>query len=355
MFKNFTKRDTLGTALILLIGLCSLGAWQFFVFAMTHFGVSDIWWLVFWFILLTIFFFLGTIIWSTTLSRIIGAILVSLPGFLLIQAWEYIVAGIVSALCIYVSSASIARERDERIRFHFFKSVQTSSFLFFMGLSLLISSGYYVSLKDASWEELVPRFRIGEGGTRAIFKVAGMVNPSFAKLSEGNMTIDEFLLNLEQNKQESDVTMLQTSMTEQDILNAYREMSQSSSGRESTLPFDIQSIQTAQEVFLDGGRKQIASLVGRSVTGDEKISDVLSSALQNKLVTFLGGEKVTGHISSPAIPFFLSLLVFLTLLSLSSIVAPLCILIAHGFFSLFLWAGWLSIGKVSVEQERLAE
>ncbi len=355
MFEHFTKREILGISLILLIGLCSLGAWQWFIFAMTHPGVSDIWWPVFWFALLTIFFFLGTIIWSTTLMRIIGALLVFLPGILLIQAWEYVITGIVSVLCIYWSSVSIARERDERIRFHFFKSVQASSFLFFVGLSLLVSSGYYVSLKDASWEELVPRFHVGEEGTRIIFKIVGMVNPSFAKLSEGDMTVDEFLLNMEQDRQSSDVPTPQTSMTEQDVLDAYREMSRSSTERESTLPFDIQSIKTAQEVFLDGGRKQIASLVGRPVSGNEKISDILSSALQNKLVTFLGGEKATGHISSTAIPFFLSFLVFLTLLSLSSIVAPLCILIAHGFFSLFLWAGWLSIGKVMIEQEKLAE
>ncbi|MFZ2187672.1 MAG: hypothetical protein WAV46_03570 [Candidatus Moraniibacteriota bacterium] len=354
MFRQATGREKVGICLLLIIGVCSFGAWQFFALDMASPGVADVWWPVLWFAVLAVFFFLGAVIWTTVFMRIAGAALVFLPGLFFIRSWEYGAVGMLSVACMYWGSAAIAREESESMRFHFYKSVRAGSFFFILGLSLLLASGYYVSLRDTSWEELVPRFRVGEEMTRIVFKMAGVVNPSFAQLSEGDMTVDEFLLSLSQKKQ-SDAPELQTNVNEQDVLNAYPEMIQFLNGKNIPLTFVAQSPKVAEEIFLDGGRKQIASLVGRSIAGDEKISDVLSLALQNKLLTYLRGEKATQHMPSQAIPFFLALLLFLTLLSFASIVGPLCVLVAQSLFSLLLWVGWLGFGKVMVEQERLVE
>ncbi|HLC94981.1 MAG TPA: hypothetical protein VJH89_00700, partial [Patescibacteria group bacterium] len=181
----------------------------------------------------------------------------------------------------------------------------------------------YVFLKNASWEELVPRFRIGEEITHIIFKVAGVVNPSFATLMEGDVTVDEFLMNLETQQRGTSLGVA----PEQETL----------------------------DVFLQSGREQIAELVGRSVEGNEKVSTVLSLALQQRLVMLLNGEKALVHMPSQAIPFFLSLLLFFTLLPILSILGIVWVLVAQLIFFCFLRLGWLALDTVTIQQEKLAK
>lgn len=355
---KFIGRRLFGIFLILVIGLISLQAWRAFFAAVTTPGVSDIWRPILWFSVLAVFFFFGAVLWTNLSSRITGAALIFLPGLFFMRSWEYIVAGIIATVFIFWSSASIARETEERVRFRFFKSARVGQFLFVFGLSLSISGGYHVFLKNASWEELVPRFRIGEEMTTVIFKMAGAINPGFAKLSEGTATVDEFLLSFGQNKPEAESLPRGNSekqITEQDILNVFPQLSQYSRGKNIVPLSDLDQQQIAQKLFLESGREQVATLVGRPVAGSEKMSDILSLAVQNRLITFLRGGKETQHIPSQAVPFFLSLLLFLTLLSLASIFIPLCILVAELLFMLSLRVGWLTIDKFSVEQEKLAE
>lgn len=355
---KFTRREIFGIFLVLIIGILSLGSWQIFFAAVMTPGVSDVWQPVLWFSVLAVFFFLGTVTWSHLILRISGAVLIFLPGLFFVRNWEYIVAGIVATFFIFWSSLAIARETEECVHFHFFKSVRAGQFLFVVGLSLVISSGYYVFLKDAVWEELVPRFRIGEGMTGIIFKVAGTVNPSFAKLSEGSTTVDEFLLSFEQSglgEENQSQAGLEKKVDSNNTMNTFPQAGQYFNGQNPTLFSGMNQEQIAQNLFLESGREQVATLVGRPVAGNEKISDLFSLALQDKLITILSGGKTAQHIPSQAIPFFLSLLLFLTLLSIVSIFIPLCILGAKSIFTFLLWIKWLKKGTFAVEQEKLLE
>lgn len=350
---NFTKREIFGIALLFVIGLGSFMAWRAFALVMTDGGISSIWTPILWFAFVTTVFFLGMIVWKRMFFQIIGGAFVFLPGLFFLRSQEYIIVGVISMICMYWGSTSVAVECEERTHFHFYKNVKAGSFLFVLGLSLLLSGGYYTFLKNVSWEEMVPRFRIGEEMTGVIFKVAGFTNPSFAKLSDGGMTVDEFLLNLEQNKQDTPASSQVNS--QQDLLKAYPQMKQFLNGGALPLSLGSKSPKTAEELFLDGGRTQIASLVGRPVKGDEKISDVLSSAVQNKLIAFLRGENTTQHIPTQAIPFFLALLLFLTLLSFASLLVPICILVAQVIFWLARKFDWITMRTLSVEQEIIVD
>lgn len=355
---KFSTREIFGIFLILAVGLLALGAWQVFFTVMVTPGVSDIWQPTLWFFLLAIFFFLGTAVWTKPLFRIAGAALVFIPGFLFMQSWEYVIACIVSAVFVFWSAADIAFEFRERLRFRFFKSVRTGQFFFVVGLTLALSGGYYVFLQNASWEELVPRFRIGEEMTGIIFKAAGTINPSFAALSGGDATVDEFLLSLEQNKREEPVLPGSDTGREvggEDISGVSPEVIRYLEEQGITLSLDEHQERIAQELFLQSGRKQIAGLAGRPVQGDEKISDILSLALQRKLIALLRGGDTTEHIPSQAVPFFLSLLLFFTLLSLLSLLGPLCIFGAQVLFAVSLRIGWLKLSTITVEQEKLIE
>lgn len=355
---KFTAREIFGIFLVLIVGLLALAAWQAFFTVMANPGLADIWRPTLWFSLLAMFFFLGAAVWTDAFLRIAGAALVFAPGFLFMQSWEYVAAGGAAAVFAFWSTMDIVQDFRERLRFRFFKSVRAGAFFFVVGLSLALSSGYYVFLQDASWEELVPRFRIGEEMTKIIFKAAGTLNPSFALLAEGDATVDEFLLSLEESRRAEPPTLPSAAGTQENVrdisgisLEAMRYL------KEQGIDFPLAEYQesVAQELFLRSGREQIAELAGRPVRGDEKISDILSLALQYKLIAFLRGGDTTEHVPSQAVPFFLSLLLFFTLLSLLSLLGLLCILGAQLLFILSLRIGWLKLGKITVEQERLIE
>ena len=355
---KFTKREILGVFFVLIIGLFSLESWrEFFTVVMTP-GTSGSWQPIVWFSFLAVFFFLGTIVWTNLILRLSGAAFIFLPGLFFIREWEYIVLGAVSVIFIYWSARAIAWETKERVRFHFFRNVRAGQFIFVIGLSLVISGGYYVFLKNAVWDDLVPRFKIGEGMTSVTFKVAGVINPSFAKLSQNNTTVDEFLLSLEQSSMEEgnqSQALPEKKGNSQNIANAFPQINQFLNGKNVALFSGMNQEQIAQQLFLKSGREQIATLVGRPVAGDEKIADALSVALQNKLITILNVGEAAQHIPSSAVPFFISLLLFLTLLSIGAVFIPFCILAAELLFAFLLWIKWLKKETFMVEQEKLLE
>ncbi|HCJ45400.1 MAG: hypothetical protein GW815_02090 [Candidatus Moranbacteria bacterium] len=349
--ESFTGREWLGISVVPVLGILSFQAWTSFQRVMSDSAFS-LWYPIGWFSFLASLFFLGTVVWNRTTLRVLGGLMLFLPGLYFIRSWEYLGVGIVSFFLFFFGSSAVMKEAENHLHFHFFKNVRGGSFFFVLGLSLLLSTGYYVSLKNVSWEEMVPRFRLGDGMTKMIFKTAGILNPSFAELSKEDMTVDDFLRTLNTHT-ETDAQVETSDTNTKDITSFFPEMNQLLKQQNISFVFDVNQSKTAEALFLESGRKQIASLAGRPVSGDEKLSLVLSSAVQNKLIALMNGGETIRHIPSQVIPFFLALLLFLTLLSLSSLIVPLCILLSSIFFFFFCKLGWLTLATMPVEQEYL--
>lgn len=358
---HWTAREILGLFLLFGIGVLSLGAWQAFFTVMLTPGLTDLWRPAVWFFFLAVVFFLGAAVWKTQNLRLTAATLLFVPGLLFIRSWEFWVAVALSIVFAFLSIWSSVLEFNQRVRFHFIRSVRNGSFFLICGLSLSLATGYYTFLKYAAWEELVPRFRIGEEMTQLIFRTAGIVNPSFRALSQGEITVDEFLLSL-QREQGRDPAVAP-------IVPTMPIPESSRSDARLTLPSDAPSALTArdnpnppvlseeiaQAFYLQSGRAQIAMLTGRPVQGNEKMSDIFSHALQRKLIALLDAKEAGTRVSSPAIPFFLSLLLFITLISFLSLLAVVCMVLASLALRVMLWLGWLRLKRRAVEQEVLAD
>ncbi len=354
---QMTERDRVGLFLLFITGLLAVFAWRAFFLVMMTPGVDDLWQPLLWFSVLSIFFFLGTVVWKTAPLQGIGATLVFAPGFFFIPAWEYVVVSVLSLALLFWSARSILSECTERFHFRFFRSVRTGQWLFIIGLALSLSGGYYVLLRQVSWEELVPRFRVGEEMTGIIFRTAALVYPSFAALTEGDATVDEFLLSFEENNFDNPSVVEHSSVRSggaADTLEIAPEVMESLALSGDSLDVPM-SPETKKLLFLESGRKQVAELAGRPVQGDEKISAVLSVALQRKLIRFFEADQTTQHFPSQAVPFFLALLLFFTLLPLLSFLGILCILLAQVLFVVLLKLGWLALEHIPADQQKLAD
>jgi len=337
MFPTLTKRDKTGLFFLFLTGVSSLFVWkQVFILVFSKGETSPFLPFV-WCVLLAVSFFIGSLLWKYTLLRCFAVLLVIVPSFFLFFDWKYIVVSMGVSLLLYRSSYKIFLEENECVHFNFFRSVQAGSLTFFFSITLLFSLGYYTSLQDVVWQEKIPNFRISQGMMKSIFKVIGIVNPSFSQLKEENSTVDEFLLDIE--KQQNIQAEVPTVFPKKE-------------GEISPLLVGI-SPDMQQQLFLMQGRKQISSFVGRQVDGSEKMSDILSPFIQDKLTAFFQSEQILQHLSSQKISIFISFLLFITLFSFVSFLSPLSFYLAYGIFYCMLQIKILAFETVSVEQQKL--
>lgn len=349
--KRFTHREIFGVGVILCIFAAALFSWSMFFSAVAQPDPLNILGAITWFSFLGASFLLGTVVWQRRIFQGLGTFFVFLPGFFFIQTWSHVVIVFVAALIVFSSIQTIVSEMQDRIRFRFFRMVRTGSFTFILGLSLALSSAYFSSIEKSSWEELVPRFNLGEGTASVVFKTVAYFYPSWKNLADEGMTVDGFLLSLPREDMSASlsapsVTVVIDGGEISPELTAY--LKQELASQMSALGQD-----PSEEVLLQAGRKQIATLVGREVSGNEKIADVFSLALQNKIVTVLSSEQTTSRVSPTIVPVVLAVLLFFTLLPLGSLVVGLWILCGFILFRGAVWLGWLTMERVSVEQERL--
>lgn len=347
---KFTPREIFSVFLVFVIGLLSLFSWQTFFAAVLNPDSANISSSLLWFSLLGTFFLLGAVVWRSKVLQAIGTILLFLPGFLFIHTWWHVALGIVSAGIAFLGLRSIQNETKERLHFHFFRNIRAGSFSLILSFSLALSSGYFSSIAGASWEDLVPRFRVGEGTAVAVFKTVAYFYPEYRNLSEEGMTVDGFLTSLEKNVDTTTVpnVNVQEAATSLPELAAFLRAN-------ASLQDGMTQDELTRELYLRSGRSQIAALVGRDVSGDEKIADVFSVAVQNKLITALSGGESSKHISPQIIPIILSVLLFITLLSLGSIIGIFWGILGFILFHLILSLGWVSLVRLPQEQETLAE
>lgn len=340
---KFTHREIFGVFIVLITGLLSLGSWKVFFGASLNPDLYNTSLALVWFSFLGASFLLGTVVWRGFRFQLFGVLALLLPSLLFVHEWYYFVIIFLSGTLAFLSIRFTEQEIADRIRFHFFRSVRAGSFLFILALSLALSGTYFASIQQESWEELVQRFSVGEGTATAVFKTSAYFYPEWKSLATEGTTVDEFLLSLKKDETLPPEVFSEalTSPTLSDYL------------KQGMLGQVLDEKAVSQELYLRAGRDQIASLLGRSVSGEEKIADVFSLAVQRKIITVLSGEQVSEHFSPTIIPFVLTLLLFFTLLPLGSLASLLWIFLSFLFFRLALLFGWIRMEKAMKEQDIL--
>ena len=354
---SLTSRDSFGLLLTLFVFLFSVGGWQAFFSSAVDLKEGGINGIILWFFFLSVVFLLGVVVWRRLSVRILGAVCAFVPALFFLHQW-YVVVFVLFSIAISVLGMWLAeREMAERLSFHFFKTAAAGQFFFVLGLSLVLSSGYFSLLKQASWEEIVPRFRLGEGGAVVFFQVASYFQPDLRGLVQRQATVDEFLLDLEKQqfsggdeskKATTDLAAFEFDFSVVPGVEKYL--------KENGLVLEgMAEVSSAEELYLRSGREQFSALVGRPVSGDEKITDIFSLAIQRKMITYLSGGETTRHSSSEAVPFILSVLLFLTLLPLGGLVGIVCRVLGYFVFRLALKRQWLVMVRIPGERQALGE
>lgn len=334
---HFTKREILGIFLVLAVALLALGMWgSFSVSALGGTGYASLRTLI-WASALAAVFFVGAVVWNNVPLRTAGAFAVFLPGPLFIPTLYHAAFCLIAAGAAWWGIRDVQHETEDHLRFRFFRNARSGQFAFVFSVALAISSGFFSIQQGATWESLIDRFEISEGTSSVIMSAAGFVYPELRGSSDGPMTVDQFLLSMQEG--DGNASFVQK-ITASGI---------------ASLPSTLMEsfADSSRTAFLAAGHEQLAKLAGRPVSGDERIADVFAATLKGRIITALAGVSPAEHAMPRFVPFLLSVVLFLTLLPVGSLFGLIWITAAWILFSFFTMAGWVRIGVETREQEVL--
>ena len=275
------------------------------------------------FSIVAVAFFSASVLCLKTSERIILALVVPASSIFFSATISHAAIALLSAVFLYHSLGKIRDDADSRLALSFRRSMGAGAFLFTLSIAMLISSQYYSGIRSSSWEDLVPRFSLAESTGDVILRTAGVVSPELGKIRDGRMTVDAFLSTVREPE------------------------GYSGNGMDSVKESVVSALS------LEVGRVELGKLVGRNVSGTERMGDLLSEALRNKAVAFLSVTKEKRNLPNGALPFLLAILLFMTLLSMGSVLQGIWASVSAGFVRLCIRMGIVSVERLPAEREVL--
>jgi hypothetical protein len=279
-----------------------------------------------------------------------------LPALLFAWSLLSLLCGIGAAGLFYWSILSIDRELSEHLTLRFFSSARMGTFLFTLGFSLMIVAAYATLIAQIPSEKLIPRFSLNDGMGKVVLHMAGKISPPLAQIENNQLSVDEFLLGLiPPDNREEDRNALISSGLSSENGDSKNIISRDASQLLQGLP-GLSGVESGAEIqkklFLSEGRRRMGDMLGREVYGGERVTDVLSEIINKKMSNTFSVSPVEGE-SVSVLRAALSILLFLSLLSLGSFLGVIWAGVADFVFWLLRGANILAIRRIPVEAEQV--
>ncbi len=299
-----------------------------------------------------VFFFLGAVLWHERYERILGAVFPFLPVIFFVRELVIVGALVGAILLTYLAIHLIRKEKRERIRFQYFRINQAGQLYFVIALALVISTAYFTMIRHASWEELVPKLRIGENASTFLLRTIARFDPSLAQVKNDSVTVDQYLLNLLEEPvvdETRKVPQDQLFSVEVTLVPGIEENLRQAGLTKN----DVKNSPQAKSFYLEGGHRHFTWLVGGEVRGDEPMSVVMSQIIQRKIIRTLDGTEETSKLSGDTVPVAIAVVVFLALIPLGSIFGYVWLFFGYVIFLFLLWTRQVEVRNHLDEIEEL--
>lgn len=321
--------ERIGIASILLLFTFSFFGW-YVLFHGTLSGVGSVTLsLLLGFSFACVSFFLGVLLWHKRYEQWLGATVPFLPVLIFVQSVSLVGAVVGSSLLTLLAIYAIRKEEKERIHFQFFRINQAGKFYFVVALSLSISVAYYGLIRNASWEELVPKLRLGEGSATVLLKLVSMKQPVLSAVKPNELTVDGYLMGLVEEKKTEPANTEESLFSLEVTLAPGIEQGLKNAG----LTFaDVRNSEAARTYYLENGHKHFAYLVGGEIKGDEPMNAVVAQILQRRIINTLDGTDQVSKVSPDVVPTAITVVLFLALVSLGSVLSYIWLLVGYVVF-----------------------
>lgn len=259
-----------------------------------------------------------------------------------------------ASLLLLRGLSMIRKDMRLNVKISLWKSLHLGKNLLLFAFALVLSSQYFFAAANHSGDALIPGLEVGKIGSKLVLEAVSYINPQYQSLQEETLTVDDFLLQSYNQRQdeyagldiESFVSMqsdIQSLPPEQQEIMKDELKKRISNINQSTA--DLQ-----KELALEGGRMELAKFAGREVSGSEKISQVFSSAIESKINEFFAPNAEMPQ-RAKAYQFIVAIVFFLSIFSTGSLFWWPWTLLAVGIFRLCVRLKAISIGKIPVEME----
>jgi hypothetical protein len=177
-----------------------------------------------------------------------------------------------------------------------------------------------------------------------------MKQPILSAVKTDEVTVDEYLLSLTEEKKAETVNTEESLFSLEVTLAPGIEESLKKSG----LTFaDVRNSETAKAYYLNNGHAHFAHLVDGEIRGDEPMNAVISQILQRKIITTLDGTDQVKRVSPDVIPTAIAVVLFLALIPLGTLLAYVWLLFGYGVFLYLLKTKQIEIREHLDEVEEL--
>lgn len=295
---------------------------------------------------------IGFLLWQRSSIFLGGMAALIVPLFFFLGFdWRALLVLLFVGGCFFIALRKTRSEMADRLVFsprRYFDVARGTSVL---GFVLLLSLGYFLSIRTWSWEDLMSHFQLQTGTVEHMMSLVKYVEPKFSVFSGGSQTVDEYL----------------RSVGRMSFVNVGSDESREASQLASTLsrlqqqgiPIEVSGgtlgILEAQgtEALVSSGRQAIEQQVGRSVAGNELIAPVLAEMVQKKIITWVRDGSIQKWIPDQSLPLFVSLLFLLMLWPVGLFVFSFWKWLAAGIVQIFCLLHWVEIKGHTVIQERM--
>lgn len=240
----------------------------------------------------------------------------------------------------YIGTGLLAEDLAARIRIDIVKSLRAGLPLIAFAFAIAICGFYYDRISGQPVESLVPRLSFGKQANVLVSKILETVHPGFRGLADDQLTVDEFLGGFQSEDERSSAAGIVSSLgidpNSVDMQAVERNLAEHPQMRQAALK---------------EARRNLSGIVGRELSGIERMNVVIEEMVNNKIRTYFISQNASENVG--LLPFLLTLLLFFTVLPIASLLRPAWIFLTWILFRLAMAMGCIRVVKVVREVERI--
>jgi|GEM_PF-7128281 len=266
---------------------------------------------------------------------------------------------------IVTSARNINSDIGASLRISLTKSLYRGSFLITLAFALMISSQYYFSAKRMDPADIAPNISKSGVTSQVTNFILPRINPEFRQIESNEITVDNFLgeayeaIIRKEDERLKNGTDFETEVSSKDLMG---KMIEDELGRkltddekkqleqmETIAPSKVATLspQIKQEVLAEW-KRELSRLSGLEIKGNENVTEMFVSVMNSKMDELASVEK---RGTSGVLPAIFSIILFLTLVPLGSLVSRFWIMVTTGIFWILKRMGIIKIVLETKEVE----
>jgi hypothetical protein len=277
-------------------------------------------------------------------------------------AFDIIHGGILvlAAILVIFAMRRVRRHMKLFIKIKIIEALGPGTLIMVLAVTLVISSQYFVEVKNVDPQQMITRFLGGQSFNSKILNSIAYFNPNLKHLGDERMTVDQFILEMSKEQLSSGSEM--DTIYSQQIKKEVDKLDGSNISQEDRVKLKSQLMEEAdstaaglseenKRLVLEEGRKKLAELSGLNLEGTESMSFVFTNIINWQVIQKFAPPQDDSRF--PLFAIVITVVLFLTIFPLGSMFRSIFAGIASLIFRLLVKTKAINIEKIPVEMERI--